>query len=313
MLAALEALLATGSVSAAARRLGLSTPAMSHTLARLREHYGDPLLVRAGRGMVLTPRAQALKPQVHAALTVARQVFEEPARFDPRQMRRAFTLSMTDYVLTVFGAALDQAIAHAAPGLDLRVIPNATDDGERLRTGDSDLAVGIYGDLPPELKTLPIITDRHVCVVRADHPTVTDPLNLEAFVTLEHVQIAPRGRPGGYVDDQLAARGLTRRVARAVPYFQAALELTARSDRILTVSERIARQLGPRLGLRLLDPPLPLRPFALSMVWHPRHDADPAHRWLRDRLVAVTRAMDAMTHPAPRRRLGRRDPTGDGR
>ncbi|MCA9719010.1 MAG: LysR family transcriptional regulator [Myxococcales bacterium] len=308
-LVTLDALLQESSVSGAARRLGLSTPAVSHALARLRERLGDDLLVRAGRGMVLTPRAESLRPRVRDAVAAAARVFEAPATFDPRTLSRAFTLSMTDYVLAVFGAPFEQAVRDAAPGLDLRVIPNALDDDARLRDGVTDLAVGIYGPLPPELKTLPIISERLVCVLRDDHPVVRRRLTLAQYTALEHVQVAPRGRPGGYIDELLAARGLSRRVARAVPYFQIALEMTARSDYILTISERLARRDAARLGLRVLAPPLPLEPFALSMVWHPRFDGDRAHRWLRETLLATTRAQGGLAHPEPRRRLGPTDPT----
>lgn len=311
-LSTLDALLQEESVTKAARRLGLSAPAVSHALARLRERFDDPLLVRAGRGMVLTPRAEELKPLVRDAVSVAARVFSPAGDFSPAAMARAFTVSMTDYVMLVFGGAFDEALREGAPGLDLRVVPNAVDDASRLRAGASDLAVGIYGDLPPELKTRPVITDRLVCVVRQDHPTVRERLPLDAFVALEHIQVAPRGQPGGYVDELLGERGMARRVVRAVPYFQVALEMTAGSDRVLTVSERIARQLGPALGLRVLEPPLPLEPFALSMVWHPRFDADPGHRWLRDTLHGVTQSMGAMAHPSPRRRLSKTDPTSGG-
>lgn len=308
-LAALDALLSEGSVSGAARRLGLSTPATSHALARLRERFGDPLLVRAGRRMVLTPRAEALRPQVAAALEAARRVFEAPASLELARLEQSFTISVTDYVLLIFGEALDEALG-AAPGVTLRAIPNAVDDPERLRRGETDLAVGIYGALPPELRTRPIITDRLVCVARAGHPAVGEVLTLEAFTSLDHVQVAPRGQPGGYVDEVLASRGLRRRVTRAVPYFHVALEWVAGSDRLLTVSERIARRAAPGLGLRVLEPPLELEPFALSMVWHPRLDSDPGHRWLRERLVEVTQAQEAMAHPGSRRRLSRSDPAG---
>lgn len=308
-LVTLDALLQESSVSGAARRLGLSTPAVSHALARLRERFADPLLVRAGRGMVLTPRAEELRPRVRNAVAVAGRVFEAPAEFEPARVERAFTVSATDYVLLVFGGPLSRALDEQAPGLDLRFVPNVVDDAERLRTGDTDLAIGIYGDLPPELRTRPIITDRLVCVVRAGHPAIKQRLSLKRFVALPHIQVAPRGRPGGYVDDLLAERGLKRRVARAVPYFQVALELAAHSDHILTVSERIARLLGPRLGLQIFDPPLPLQPFALSMVWHPRFDGDRAHRFVREQLVAVTGQQDGMAHDNPRRKLDPSDPT----
>ncbi len=308
-LVTLNALLQESSVSGAARRLGLSTPAVSHALAKLRDRFADPLLVRAGRKMVLTPRAEALRPRVRDAVAVVARVFESQGEFAPQTLERAFTLSMTDYVLTVFGGPFEQAVRDAAPGVDLRVLPNTVDDATRLRDGSSDLAVGIYGPLPPELKIQPIISERLICVLRADHPVVKRRLTLAQFTALEHIQVAPRGRPGGYIDELLAERGLTRRVARAVPYFQIALEMTARSDYILTISERIAQLHAPRLGLKIMPPPLPLEPFALSMVWHPRFDGDPAHRWLREQLVTTARAAGGLAHARPRRRLSDTDPT----
>lgn len=310
-LATLDALLQEVSVSGAARKLGLSTPAVSHALAKLRERFGDPLLVRAGRTMVLTPRAESLKPRVRDAIATAGRVFEPTEAFEPERLSRSFTLSMTDYVLVVFGGAFEERLRGAAPGLDLRFVPNTVDDGERLREGESDLAVGIYANLPPELRSRPLITDRLICVVREGHPSVKNRLTLERFVELPHIQIAPRGRPGGYVDSLLETRGLRRRVARAVPYFQVALELAASSDYLLVVSERIAKQLGPRLGLRMLEPPLPFEPYTLSLVWHPRYDGDAAHQWLRSQLLESTQALigeidrNARRRETPRKGKGR--------
>ncbi|MEQ9500633.1 MAG: LysR family transcriptional regulator [Deltaproteobacteria bacterium] len=309
-LTTLDALLQEGSVTKAALRLGLSAPAVSHALSRLRERFEDPLLVRAGRSMVLTPRAEQLRPLVRDAILVADRVFEAPAEFEPSRLERRFVMSATDYVLTVLGTDFDERLTEAAPQLDLVVIPNAVDDADRLRDGDTDLAVGIYGELPPELRTRPLITDRLVCVVREGHPAVRRKLTLKRFVALEHIQIAPRGRPGGYVDELLVERGMSRRVARAVPYFSAALQMVAGSDRILTVSERIARLAAPTLGLTVVEPPLALEPFALSMVWHPRFDADPAHRWIREQLLEVSRERDGLVHRSARKRLSRSDPTG---
>jgi DNA-binding transcriptional LysR family regulator len=275
----------------------------------LRERFGDPLLVRAGRGMVRTPRADALKDQVHAAVTQVRAVFTTSDVFDPARVHRTFAISLTDYVMVVYGDHFEGLLRARAPLLDVRYVPNAVDDAERLRRGETDLAIGIYGELPPELRTRPLLTDRFVCVVRDEHPAVGEDLTLEAFAALDHIQIAPRGQPGGYVDDLLAARGLRRRVARAVPFFQVALGMVARSDAILTVSERIALQLGPALGLKVLKPPLPLEPYTLSLVWHPRFDADPAHAWLRETLLEATRDLGAEVERGSRRRLDPSDPT----
>ncbi|MEZ4459193.1 MAG: LysR family transcriptional regulator [bacterium] len=297
----LDALLQEGSVTLAAKRLGLSTPAVSHALARLRDRLDDPLLVRAGRTMVLTPRAELLKEPVRDAVALATRVFERVEAFDPARLQRSFTLSLTDYVLFVLGDTLEGNLRGAAPNLDMRYIPNAPDDPERLRRGDTDLAVGIYGDLPPELKMRPLVTDRLVCVVRQGHPELKRRLTLNKFCALEHVQVAPRGKPGGYVDDVLMQRGLTRRVARAIPYFQIALRLVSTSDYILTVSERIARGVASDLNLQVFEPPLELQPFTLSMVWHPRFDGDAAHAWLRDQLVQAAATLPDNAHGNARR------------
>ena len=243
----------------------------------------DPILVRSGRTMVPTPRAEALRDRVRALTSEAHAVLSPERDFDPRVLDRTFVIHATDHVVTV-GPTLDRRLAHAAPGR-LRVLPTATDDAAALRDGGIDLAIGIYQGLPPELRTRVLFTDRFVCVVREGHPGIGKRLSLAEYTAMTHVQVAPRGAPGGYIDAELEQRGLSRRVARAVPYFLAGLMLVAESDHVLTISERIATMLAPRLGLRVLEPPLPLRPYGLSLLWHPRHDADPAHRLLRDVLV----------------------------
>lgn len=313
VLATLDALLQEGSVTRAARRLGLSTPAMSHALSRMREAVGDPLLVRSGRGMVLTPRAEALKPKIHLLVTQATEALAKDRPFDARALETTFVVHATDYVLMVLGLAIDRTLRSEAPNVALRFVANAEDDAERLRDGGSDLAVGIYGVLPQEMRSRQLLTDRFVCVVRESHPTVGKRLTLEEYVSLEHIQVAPRGKPGGYVDDALRERGLERRVARAVPYFVTALQLAAQTEYVLTVSERVARELAPSLGLRVLDCPLALRPYALSLVWHPRFDGDAAHGYLRDVFVRAAKGAASERHEQPRTRLDPTDPTSGER
>lgn len=309
-LVTLDALLQTGSVTLASRRLGLSVPAVSHALARLRDDFGDALLVRAGRQMVLTPRALELREQVRQAVALAEQVFQPPVRFEPATESRTFVLAMTDYVMLVVGRALEQRLAASAPGVGLRISPNGLDDAERLRTGELDLAIGIYGELHPELRTRPLLTDRFVCVVRRGHPATRDGgLSLETWLSMRHVQVAPRGQPGGYVDDLLASMGHTRMVARAVPYFHMAVGLVAESDYVLTVSERFARMASEWSGLQVFEPPVEMRPFTLSMVWHPRFDNDAGHSWLREQWLGAAQQVVPDRHPNARRRLDAVDPT----
>jgi DNA-binding transcriptional LysR family regulator len=309
LLATLDALLQEGSVTKAARRLGLSTPGMSHALARVRERMGDPLLVRAGRSMVLTPRAEALRPKVRSLVEEAAQTLQPERPFAAQELRRTFVVYTSDYVLTLLGPALDRMVRAEAPNVSLRFVSVTVDDSASLREGSADLTIGIYGELPPEVRTRQLVTDRFVCIVRKDHPTVKQRLSLEQFLQLEHVQVAPRGKPGGYIDDVLSEQGHERRVARAVPYFMTGLMLVAQTDYVLTLSERLARLMAPQLGLRILEPPLPLRPYALQLVWHPRMDGDAGHRWLREVLLRVAHEIAGDVHANPRTRLDPTDPT----
>jgi DNA-binding transcriptional LysR family regulator len=309
LLVSLDALLQEGSVTGAARRLGLSTPATSHALARIRERLGDPILVRSGRGMLLTPRALALKAQVHEVVESARRALAPDRPFVASELERTFVVHATDYVLTVLGTAVDRLLRAEAPKACVRFVPNSPDDAALLRDEGSDLAVGIYGDLPQEMRNRQLLTDRFVCVLRRDHPLAKKRFTLDRFVEYPHIQVAPRGRPGGYVDDVLAERGLSRTVARAVPYFVTALHLVAETDYVLTISERIARRFAGPLSLTVLEVPLELRPYALSLVWHPRTDADPGHRFLREVFARAAAEVAGDRHEAPRTRLDATDPT----
>jgi len=309
LLVLLDALLQEGSVTGAARRVGLSTPAMSHALARIRERLGDPILVRSGRGMLLTPRALALKPQVHQVIAEAQRTFEPERPFVAQELSHTFVVHASDYVLTILGVAVDRILQAEAPQVRVRFVPNATDDPTQLRDHGSDLAVGIYGELPQEMRSRILLTDRFVCVVRRGHPAITRPLTLEQFVRLPHIQVAPRGKPGGYLDDVLREQGLSRTVARAVPYFLAALQLVAETGYLLTISERIASRFAEPLSLELLEVPLKLRPYALSLVWHPRVDGDAGHRFLREVFVRAAQGLTGGRHDEARTRLDVTDPT----
>jgi DNA-binding transcriptional LysR family regulator len=309
ILVALDALLQEASVTKAARRVGLSTPAMSHALARIRARLGDAILVRSGRGMRLTPRAESLRERVHDVVVAARAALAPERPFVARELTRTFVVHASDYVLTILGPEVDRRLREAAPHLQLRFVPNSADDAAMLRDEGSDLAVGIYGALPQEMRSRQLLTDRFVCVVRRAHPVLTERFTLKRFVELPHIQIAPRGKPGGYIDDVLRERGVARNVARAVPYFTVALQLAAQTDYLLTVSERIARRYQRALALEVLEAPLKLRPYALSLVWHPRYEGDPGHKFLRDVFHHAARDVARERHALPRTRLDVGDPT----
>jgi DNA-binding transcriptional LysR family regulator len=266
-------------------------------------------MVRSGRGMLLTPRALALKEQVHAVVNGARRALEPVRPFAARDVSRTFVVHASDYVLTILGAQVDRILREEAPKACLRFVPNTPNDPIRLRDQGSDLAVGIYGDLPQEMRKRQLLTDRFVCVLRRGHPALEKRFTLAQFAGLPHIQVAPRGKPGGYLDDVIHERGLTRTIARAVPYFVTALQLTAETDYILTISERIAKRFAVPLSLELLKVPLKLRPYALSLVWHPRVDSDPGHRFLREVFLRASKEVAGDRHEEPRTRLDATDPT----
>jgi DNA-binding transcriptional LysR family regulator len=284
LLLTLDALLQEANVTLAGRRLGLSTPATSHALARIRERLGDPILVRAGRRMVLTPRAEQLRPRVRSLVEEATGVLSAAAPFSPRELRRTFTLFTTDHVLLVLGSVVDRILREEAPEVTLRFLPSVVDDWVPLRDGVADLSVCILGHFPQEFRTRKLFTDRFVCAVREGHPRVGRRLTLDEYLALEHVVVAPLGKPS-QVDRVLAERGRQRRIRQVVPYFLAGLHVASTTDCVLTVSDRAARALAEPLRLRVLEPPLPLAPYALHLLWHPRLENEPANRWLRDVLV----------------------------
>lgn len=308
LLLALDALLQESSVTRAARRLGLSTPATSHALARIRETLGDPVLVRAGRELVLTPRAEELRPQVRSLVEGAARALSPAAPFSPRGLARTFTLYTTDHVLLVLGAAVDRILREEAPGVCLRFLPSVAEDWIPLRDGSADLSICILGHFPEEFRTRKLFTDRFVCAVREGHPRVGARLTLDEYLALDHVVVAPLGRRS-HVDDVLAERGLERRIRRVVPFFVSGLRMAAESDSVVTVSDRAAGALAAALRLRLLEPPLPLAPYALNLLWHPRLENEPANRWLREvfvRAAATAAPEDGAGRGAPRRRPARR-------
>jgi DNA-binding transcriptional LysR family regulator len=281
LLLTIDALLQEGNVTLAAKRLGLSTPATSHALARIRDRLDDPLLVRAGRRMVLTPRAEQLRPQVRSLVEEATRVLSAAVPFSPRGLDRTFTVFTTDHVLLVLGPAVDRILHGEAPDVSLRFLPSVIDDWIPLRDGAADLSVCILGHFPSEFRTRQLFTDRFVCVVRADHPRVVKRLTLDEYLALDHIVVSPLGRPS-HVDSVLAERGLERRIRRIVPFFLSGLLLAATTDSILTVSHRAAESMAATLHLRILEPPLPLSAYALNLMWHPRLENEPANQWLRE-------------------------------
>ncbi len=280
LLATLDVLLAEGSVAGAARRLRLSPSAMSRQLARLRETTGDPLLVRAGRDLVPTPRALELRGEVGRLVQQAEAMLRPAEALDLRRLKRRFTLRSAEGFVETFGPALIARVTAEAPGVRLRFVAKPDKETSPLRDGRVDLETGVVGDdAGPELLTQALFRDRFVGVVQAGHPLARGEIGPARFAAGRHVLVSRRGRDRGLVDDALQALGLAREIVAIVGGFSAALALVRATDLIAAVPARHTAAL--RAGLHDFDLPVAVPDITVSLMWHPRLDADPAHRWLR--------------------------------
>lgn len=280
LLLTLDALLDEGSVAGAARRLRLSPSAMSRALARLRDTTGDPLLVRAGRGLVPTPRALALRERVSQLVQEAEAVLRPQQEIDPAHLVRTFRLRSSDGFVESVGAALLARLAAGAPGVRLHFMAKPDKESHPLRSGELDFETGVIGtNTAPELRTQALFQDRFVAVVRPGHPLCDGPLTAARYAAARHVLVSRRGQEHGPIDEALAALKLERAIATLVPGFATALALVRGSDLVATVPALHCTSL--HADLVTLPLPFPLPGITLALLWHPRLDADPAHRWLR--------------------------------
>ena len=286
LLITLDVLLTEGSVAAAAKRLRLSPSAMSRALARLRETTGDPLLVRAGRGLVPTLRALELRERVSQLVQDTQAVLRPAEQPDLQHLLRTFTLRTSEGFVENFGAALIARIAEQAPGVRLRFMHKPDKDSSLLRDGTVDLETGVVGKTAsPELRTQGLFRDRFIGVVRIGHPLGEGRITPARYAAGSHISVSRRGLDKGPIDESLAPLGLSRQIATIVPGFSTALALARTSELIASVPERHTANL--RAGLHSFELPLTLPDFTVAMLWHPRLDADPVHRWLRGCLREV--------------------------
>jgi DNA-binding transcriptional LysR family regulator len=264
---------------------------MSRALARLRAATGDPLLVRAGRGLVPTPRALALRERVGRIVQDGQAVLRPAETLDLTRLTRTFTLRTSDGFVESFGARLIARTTREAPGVRLRFVLKADKDSAPLREGAIDLDTGVVGDTTgPEVRTQALFRDRFIGVVRAGHSLSRGRITPARYAAGRHVLVSRRGLDRGPIDEALQALGLTRTISVTAGGFAAALALARGSDLIASVPERHTETL--RAGLHSFPLPVKVPEITVSLLWHPRLDADPAHRWLRDcvREVCKTRS-----------------------
>jgi len=280
LLVTLDVLLAEGSVARAAKRLRLSPSAMSRALARLRETTGDPLLVRAGRGLVPTRRALELRERVSLLVQDGQAVLRPVDKLDLKLLVRTFTLRTSEGFVESFGPDLIARANKDAPGVRLRFVQKPDRESTPLREGAVDLETGVVGKTTgPEVRAQALFRDRFVGVVRKRHPLSKGKITPSRYAAGRHILVSRRGLDKGPIDDALELLGLQRQIVTIVGGFATALGLARASDLIATVPDRHTRAL--RAGMHSFPLPVSLPEMTISMLWHPRLDADPAHRWLR--------------------------------
>jgi len=288
LLPVLHSLLEERNVTRAARKLGMTQPAVSNSLAQLRAHFGDALLVRSGNTMVATERALSLREPLAAALLAVGAALESGTAFDPAKLERSFVIATTDYVGFVLMPKLLARIGKEAKGVRLHVqgwphnrVPST------LERGEADLMLGFYSDVPSGHRHELLFEDRFVCIVRKGHPVAKQRLTLKRYLALEHVVVTQEPGALGVVDEVLAQRGLRRSIGLRLSHFLLVPSVVAATDFVAAVDERIAESFSKQLPLKLSPPPIPLPGGKVGQVWHERTHSSPAHVWLRSLVSEV--------------------------
>lgn len=293
LLVVLEALIEERNVTRAAKRIGLSQPAMSNALARLRRTFDDPLLMRTAEGMTPTPVAQSLIVPVRAALAQLREALEEKAVFNPTASERTFHVLTSDYAEITLLAPLLCELRQTTDAVKLRILRSASifDPPSVASLADSfDVAIGFYPgvlSLDTRLHSETLWEEENVCIASPKHRSIRGKISLKQFAAAEHVAQFYKPQGPGIIDTLLEQQGYHRRIAVHSPHFAALPFLVAETDLIATVPARMAQLFARQLQLQILPLPLELPPFRLTLLWHQRHHADPAHQWFRQYILAT--------------------------
>lgn len=282
LIVALDLLLQEESVTRAAERMNLSAAAMSRTLSRIRDAIGDPILVRAGRDLVPTPRALELRSRVRALADEARFLLTSKQGLDLPSLERTFTIRTDDSLVGAFAAPLAELVQQQAPNARVRFVTQGTHNVASLREGSVDLEIAVIKDMGPEVKLQLLFQDHFVGVVRPDHVLTHAKVTAKRYASQLHIGASRRGKEWGPIDELLQAQGLRRKIALVVPSFYVAVATAAKSEMVASVPEYLTSTAIELFGLHVFQIPLPVESVRLSQAWHPRFDADPAHRWLRD-------------------------------
>lgn len=295
LLVVLDTLLAERHVSRAAARLGMSQPAVSHALNRLRHLLGDELLIKGPGGLRPTAKAMDLADPLREALDRLRDIVGVPV-FDPGTSTRTFRLAMSDYGALVVLPGVLRRLRQEAPGMSVIVTQDSREAMvAQIMDAELDGAVGVFPDLPADIRSALLFQERFICVADRQNAACRSPMTLESYLRMPHLLVSVKGEAVGEVEVVLASLGVTRRIAAIMPHFLVAPQVVAGTDLVLTLARRgvSEERLDPRL--RTFDPPFQIAPFPFVHVWHRRSDDDPAHAWLR-RILAETAAGERGTN-----------------
>lgn len=291
-----DAVMAEGSLTRAAEVLHMTQPAVSHAMKRLRETVGEDLFTRSAFGMRPTPRAEQVWPQVRDALVALRQALA-PGDFDPARDAVNFRLSMADATAVMLSPGLVEAVERVGAVATMRILPLTTRDPRRaLEAGEMDLAVGYFPDAitsivaqggESALHHQRLYDTRYVCVMRRGHPLADATLTLDAYCAAHHLLVSFSGRPYGYVDQALAGLGRHRRIVLTANQFFTAGRVVTHSDLLTVLPETFIDATGVRSELVTRELPFALGAVHVEMLWHRRHEADPAQMWLRAQVAAA--------------------------
>lgn len=289
LLSVFDAVLRKKSLTAAAEQLGLTQPAVSQSLAKLRKEFADPLFVRTTQGMVPTALASNLSATVREVLDIVRDRLDPAPRFDPLASEREFAVAMSDAGMAVFLPRLNERMAKAAPGVRLRVRRLDIDDlREGFESGTLDLAIGALPALGAGIRQQRLYSDDYVCLGRAGHAGLKGKLTLKRFRAIKHVVVSAEGTGHAHaaVERLLAEKLPASAIALRVPSFLAAAVIVGETDYLLTVPAAVGRVVAERFGLRVMPAPFPIPPVEIRQYWHERSHRDAGNRWLRELIHA---------------------------
>lgn len=287
LLAVFDEIYKTRSVSRAGENLGIPQTSVSLALARLRRRFNDPLFVRTGNGMMPTPRAATLVPQLRQALHLLQLATQQQAEFDPASSFRTFRISMTDISHLEFMPAMMNKVARVAPNVQIEVLRIKADTGKLLESGDTDLAIGYMPELEAGFYQQKLFMDGFACVVRRNHPLIDAKLTQSRFKSERHVVLVAPGTGNEIVERELKRQGTQRKVALSLPTLPGVGNLLANTDLMATLPGRVAKILVNIAHVKALAPPYRFPDFSIKQHWHERYHQDPGNRWLRSTLAEL--------------------------